>query len=89
MAAIQRAPLAEPVKTQIAAWLIVMLGSAPELGFVRIEYKNQGNEIIPQTGMGGNIPFCRLGLCDSGLFWVRGCPWGDEVIGLYKLRKVE
>lgn len=35
LAAIQRVPPAEPVKTQIAERLIVMLGSAPELGFVR------------------------------------------------------
>lgn len=53
-----------------------MLGSAPELGFVHTEYKNQGNEIIPQTGMGGNIPFCRLGLCDSGVILGEGMSLG-------------
>ena len=39
------APPAEPVKTQIAARLIVMLGYAPELGFERRAQK-QGNEIV-------------------------------------------
>lgn len=34
LAGIQRVPPAEPVKTQIAAQVIVMSGSAPELGFV-------------------------------------------------------
>lgn len=48
---IQRVPPAEPVKTQIAARLIVMLGSAPELGFVHGVQK-QGNEIVTQTGFG-------------------------------------
>lgn len=45
LAAIQRVPLAEPVKTQIAARLIVMLGSAPELGFV-CRVQKRGNEIV-------------------------------------------
>lgn len=41
----RRVPPAEPVKTQIAARLIVMLGSAPELGFER-RVQKQGNEIV-------------------------------------------
>ena len=46
-----RVPLAEPVKTQIAVRLIVMLGSAPELGFV-LQVQKQGNEIVTQAGVG-------------------------------------
>lgn len=91
LAVIQRVPPAEPVKTQIAVKLIVMLGSAPELGFVHIQ--KQGNEIVTQTGLGGNIPFCRDEVMwQQGYTGLRRCPWGEEVKlnkGLHKLRQVQ
>lgn len=91
LAATQRIPPAEPVKIQIAARLIVMVGSAPELGFVH-RVQKQGNEIVKHTEMGENIPSYRKGWCDSrviqGLTDVLG---GEEVKlnkGLRKLRQV-
>lgn len=46
----ESSPPTEPVETQIVAQLIVILGSAPEVGFVHGVQK-PGNEIVAQTGM--------------------------------------
>lgn len=75
LAATQRIPPAEPVKIQIAARLIVMVGSAPELGFVH-RVQKQGNEIVKHTEMG------EYSILQEGVMWQQGytgfnrCPWG-------------
>lgn len=74
LAAIQRVPPAEPVKTQIAARLIVMLGSAPELGFMC--------SLSTKTGKSNSTTNC-IGREYSIL---RG--WGNVTAGLYGVEEM-
>lgn len=65
---IQKAALAQPVKTQIAARLIVVLGSAPELGFVRTASTITGKwNSNTNWNRGEYFHPAGWGWCDSGV----------------------